>query len=79
MSDLSDKYRKVFGDPIGREVLADILTMTHFGETLNPDNPVKVSEYNVGIAILAKMGVFSAGTRPDVVNALAAISPKHAG
>ena len=40
-------------------MLGDILTTTHFGETLNPENPVQVAEYNVGLAIAFKAGVFS--------------------
>ena len=53
------RYRNVFGSPEGRAVLGDILTTTHFGETLNPENPVQVAEYNVGLAIAFKAGVFS--------------------
>jgi len=73
------KYRAAFGGPIGQEVLADILTMTHFGETLNPDNPVQVAEYNVGVSILAKMGVFSFDTKGDVIKALQSVAPNNAG
>lgn len=78
MTDLTAKYRAVFGNVMGQEVLADILSMTHFGNTLNPDNPAQIAEHNVGIAILAKMGVFSKETKRDVVKALAAIIPHDA-
>ena len=47
--ELTEKYRKVFGSPIGQDVLADILTMTHFGETLDAGNLHRVAEHNLGI------------------------------
>lgn len=75
MTELMAKYRLVFQSAIGQDVLADILGLTHFGQTLNPDNPAMIAEYNVGMAILAKMGVFSKGTKGDVVKALMVISP----
>jgi hypothetical protein len=77
MNDLTEKYRSVFGTEMGREVLVDILTMTHFGETLNADNPHRVMEYNVGVAIMAKMGIFSPGTKMQVVRALASVVPNQ--
>jgi len=55
---MNRRYRNVFGSPEGRAVLGDILTTCHFGETLNPENPVQVAEYNVGLAIAFKAGVF---------------------
>jgi len=51
--------------------------MTHFGETLDPDNKVRVAEYNVGIAILARMGVFAHDTKTDVMNALMSVRSKE--
>ncbi len=77
MTELMAKYRMVFGNAVGREVLADILSMTHFGQTLNPENQAQVAEYNVGMAIMAKTGVFSKGTKLDVINALSGITPKE--
>ena len=76
-NELMAKYRLVFGNPIGQEVLSDILTMTHFGQTLNPDNPANVAEHNVGVAILANMGVFSRDTKMDVIRALSAVVPNN--
>jgi hypothetical protein len=77
MTELTAKYRTVFGGALGQEVLADILSMTHFGNTLNPENQAQIAEYNVGIAILAKMGIFSIGTKNQVVKALGAVTPNE--
>ena len=80
MNELTAKYRAVFVDnPVGAEVLADILTMTHFGEMLDAGNSHRTGEYNVGIGILAKIGVFSGDTRADVIRALTRIVPKDTG
>ena len=73
--ELMEKYRKVFGSPIGQDVLADILTMTHFGETLDAGNLHRVAEHNLGILILAKMGVSSHETKLDVIRALQSVTP----
>ena len=71
MSDeLSQKYRHVFLTPIGREVLADILSMCHFGCTLVPENPAQIAEHNVGVAILANCGIFGPERQNAVMNAL---------
>lgn len=76
MNELMAKYRLLFGTSLGQDILSDILSLTHFGETLNPDNPAMIAEYNVGVAILAKMGVFSFGTKGDVIKALQSVTPK---
>ena len=76
MNELIAKYRAVFLESqLGRDVLADILSTCHFGCTLDPDNTVQVSEYNVGIAILHKCGIFGKGTMDDVLRALSGVSP----
>lgn len=74
--DIGSKYRHVFSSSLGREVLADLLGECHFGETLDPDNKVRVAEYNIGVVILAKCGIFGDGTRMDVMNALLNVIPK---
>lgn len=79
MEKAMDKYRLVFNSPIGQEVLSDILTMTHFGCTLNSENPQSIGEHNVGVAILAKMGIFAQGTKLDVLKSLMAITPQKSG
>ncbi len=74
MTDLQAKYRLIFCDGgVGEEVFADILMKCHIGETLNPENPAQVAEYNVGIYILSMTGAFAQGTRQDVIRALAGI------
>lgn len=70
---MTGKYRAVFNTPIGQEVLSDILSMCHFGATLDPDNKVEVSEYNVGVAILARLGIFSKASMSDVVRVMCSI------
>ncbi len=76
MTDLQAKYRLIFCDGgVGEEVLADILTKCHLGETLNPENPAQIAEYNVGIYVLSMIGAFAQGTRQGVVHALAEIRP----
>ena len=74
--DIGSKYRYVFASPLGREVLADLLSECHFGETLDLSNPHKIAEYNVGVMVLAKCGVFGPKTKMDVINALLNVIPK---
>ena len=70
------KYREVFlMNTLGQDVLNDILSMCHFGCTLDPENIVQVSEHNVGIAILHKCGVFAEDTQEQVTRALANVVP----
>jgi|WetSurSiteA1Bulk_404760.scaffolds.fasta_scaffold01891_2 hypothetical protein len=54
---LDTKYATVFGSPLGREVLADILYRTHWGSTLDAENKIQIAEYNVGVYILARAGI----------------------
>ena len=74
---LRAKYRAVFLQGThGQDVLADILVeLCKFGCTLDPDNLVQVSQYNVGVAILQRLGTFSEDTLEDVIRALANIVP----
>jgi hypothetical protein len=72
---LQDKYRAVLLGPMGRDVLTDILAMCHFGSTLDFENKAQISEYNVGIAILAKCGIFLPDNFEDVVRALCSVQP----
>jgi hypothetical protein len=55
--EMMQRYRNVFGTPEGRLVLGDILTLCHFGETLDPKDPVQAAEYNVGLTIVRMAGV----------------------
>ncbi len=74
---LRSKYRAVFLQNVyGTDVLADILVeLCKFGCTLDPDNKVQVSQYNVGVAILQRLGTFSEETLDDVIRALANVVP----
>ena len=56
LRDMAQRYKNVFSTPEGKTVLGDILTSCHFGETLNPNDPVEVAEYNTGLAILRSTG-----------------------
>lgn len=80
MTELTAKYRSLFlnSGTIGQDVLGDIMSMAHFGCTLNADNPQQIGEYNVGVAILAKLGVFSRENKTEVIKVLGTITPKEA-
>lgn len=56
--EMQQHYRNVFGTAEGRIVLGDILTLGHFGETLNPLDAVSVAEYNAAIVIARMAGAF---------------------
>jgi hypothetical protein len=56
--ELQQMYKNVFGSIEGRIVLGDILTLGHFGETLNPSDPVSVAEHNAAILIARMAGAF---------------------
>jgi len=73
--ELTAKYRATFLSPTGMEVLGDILIdLCHFGKTLN--NEEMMNQYNIGVGVLARMGVFSEETRFDVLGALSSVAPK---
>ena len=71
-----EEWRLELLTPIGRKILMDLLTICHFGCTLNPDNPAMIAEYNVGVTVLANLGIFGADTREEVINALCTVVPK---
>jgi len=56
--EMQQRYKNVFGTAEGRIVLGDILTLGHFGETLNPVDPVAVAEYNAAMIIARMAGAF---------------------
>ena len=77
ISNINDKYTVVLGSPVGQDVLADILVnLCHFGCTLDPDNRVQVAEYNVGVAIMARMGIYGPNKLNEVVRALCGVAPR---
>jgi len=55
--EMQQYYRNVFGTGEGQRVMGDILTVGHFGETIDPNDPVKVAEYNFAIVIARMAGV----------------------
>lgn len=57
-AEMQQRYRNVFGTDEGRLVLGDILTMGHFGEMLNPADPVQVAEHNAAVLIARTAGAF---------------------
>ena len=57
-AEMQQRYRNVFDTGEGRIVLGDILTLGHFGETLNPTDPIAVAEYNAAIVIARMAGAF---------------------
>ena len=69
------KYRTVFGNSIGQDVLADILLMTHFGCFLTTET--ERLEYNIGMALLSRMGILSPENRENVIRALMSVTPKE--
>jgi len=75
MDALTAKYRKILTQGMGKDVLIDILRECHFGCTLDATNVHQIAEYNVGVVILAKCGIFSKKTLEDVVNQLCLVSP----
>ena len=58
-TEMQQRYRNVFNSAEGRIVLGDILTMLHFGETLDPEDVKCVAEYNVGIVIARMAGALN--------------------
>ncbi len=54
--EMMQRYKNVFGSGEGRLVLGDILTLWHFGDNLDPNDPVNVTEHNLGITILRMAG-----------------------
>jgi hypothetical protein len=78
MDSLTQKYRSILiENSTGREVLSDILTsFCNFGCFLDPGDDKMVGEYNVGISILSRLGIFNGETKPeDVILALSRVTP----
>ncbi len=75
---LMDKYRAVLFSPLGMEVLGDILiNFCNFGCYLDPDNKMEIGEYNVGVGILSRLGVFSKeAPNYKVIMALSGVLPE---
>ena len=77
---LKQKYQFLFMQGVGIEVLSDILAMCHFGSSLDFDDKHQIAEYNVGVAILAKCGIFGKDNMNEIVRALCSTTfPKQGG
>ena len=57
--EMQQHYKNVFGTPEGKIVLGDILTILHFGETLDPKDVACIAEYNVGLTIARMAGALN--------------------
>ena len=67
---LLTQYRLVSKSDAGRRMLADILVnFCHFCSYIDPDDKKAIGEYNVGVAILSRLGLFTAG-KESIVNAI---------
>jgi hypothetical protein len=75
--ELQSSYRFIFtSTEVGLKVLADILVdFCHFGCYLS--NPDEVAQYNVGVQILSRMGVFSGGKEVVVRNLVNSLQIKE--
>ena len=73
---IEDKYRHIFaGSEIGNEVLTDILVnFCHMGCFLETSE--EMSQHNVGVNILLRMGVYSKKNIISAVRSLVATAPK---
>ena len=56
--EMQQRYRNTFSTGEGRRVMGDILTLGHFGETIDPNNPAAVAEHNFAVVIARMAGVF---------------------
>ena len=56
--EMQQRYRNTFGTTEGRRVLGDILTLGHYGVTLDSENRHQVAEYNFALLIATKAGAF---------------------
>ena len=56
--EMQQRYRNVFGSAEGRIVLGDIMSLGHYFENINPNNPVMAAEHNF-VEVIARMaGLF---------------------
>lgn len=76
MTELTAKYRMVFGNAMGQEVLADILVNRlkfgcYLGEALGD-----IALYNAAIGILNMAGIIAKGNGLEIIKALQTVTPK---
>lgn len=56
--EMQQRYHNVFATSEGRLVLGDIMQMGHFGDNLNPNDPVTVAEHNFATVIARMAGLY---------------------
>jgi len=57
--EMQQRYKNVFGSAEGRIVLGDILfTLGHFGDTIDPTDPVAMTEMEFAVTIARTAGAF---------------------
>ena len=49
-------FQKVFANGIGKKALAQILVLCHFGVDLDPNDPIMIGQYNLGLRLLWMSG-----------------------
>lgn len=58
--DMLQRYRNVFGTAEGKLVLGDILfNLGHFGDNIEPTDPVLSAERNIAVTIARMAGAFN--------------------
>ena len=57
--EMLQRYRNVFGSSEGRIVLGDIMSMGHYFETINPNDPIMAAEHNMAEVIARMAGLFN--------------------
>src|SRR4030042_7014694 len=74
---LTNKYRHIFTkSEMGAEVLADILVnLCHLGCILETAD--QVAQYNSGVGILSRLGIFSKANQLEVRTKMIPIVPRH--
>lgn len=69
----TEKWRRVFCTPDGKEVLEDIMIGTGIFETINPEDRERVAIRNYGLSVFAELGVFTDKNIPKIVDSLASL------
>lgn len=54
----AERWRAVFGSPLGKEVLEEMLIELHFFDTLDPTDMEQVALHNYAKSILYRLGFF---------------------
>jgi hypothetical protein len=76
--EMQEKYRAVFGSGLGLDVLVDMMSMLHYGSTLDPDNPLQIAEHNLAVTILASCGVHATDNFRNLVGTMLGLRSNQA-